>query len=388
MLRRHTPVALMAAAAIVSLSAAATACPFCSAPSLTFSEQVSQSDAVVLVKWKDGKKSDGRLPGSTTYEVSEIAKGSQATLKKGKDVVLARFRPGKKGDLFLLLGTRAVNVEWGTPVEVSSASYKYIAGAPHPKKPAAERLKYFLQYLEFPDDVVSNDAYAEFANAPYKDIAKLAKDLPRERIRKWIASSDTAPTRLGLYGLLLGLCGKADDAKLMEKKILEKSSDYRLGIEGVMSGYLMLTGEKGLKVLEDAKLKDEKVAFSETYAAMQAIGFIWDYAPGKIKQARLRKSMRILLNRPTTADLVIANLARWKDWGIQPQLMKLYDDKEYNIPAVKRAIVRFLLVCSKDMKEGTPPEKEPPHVKQAKTNLATLRNKDPKTVRDAERFFL
>ena len=99
--RRHTFAALMAAAAIVSLTAIASACPFCSAPSLTFSEQVSQSDAVVLVKWKDGKKSDGRLPGNTTYEISEIAKGSQATLKKGKDVVLARFRPGFLGSALL-----------------------------------------------------------------------------------------------------------------------------------------------------------------------------------------------------------------------------------------------------------------------------------------------
>jgi hypothetical protein len=387
MLRK--PLALLTAAvAVLSLTSAAYACPFCSAPSLTFAEQVSQSDAVVLVKWKDAKKSDGRLPGNTTYEISEIAKGSKATLKPGKEIVLGQFHPAKKGDQFLLLGTRAVNVEWSRPVEVSSAGYKYISKAPHPKKPTAERLTYYLKYLEFPDEVISNDAYAEFANAPYKDIASLAKDMPRERIRKWIASSDTAPTRLGLYGLLLGLCGKPEDAKLMEKKILEKSNDYRLGIEGVMSGYLLLTGEKGLKVIEDAKLKDEKIAFSETYAAMQAVSFVWDYAPGKIKKDRLRQSMRLLLDRATVADLVIANLARWKDWGIQDRLMKLYNTKEYDNPPVRRAIVRFLLVCSKDAKEGTPPEKLPAHVKTAKKNLQLLRKKDPKTVRDAERFFL
>lgn len=386
MLRRQPLTLLTAAAAVLSLTAAARACPFCSAPSLTFAEQVSQADAVVLVKWKAGKKSDGKLPGSTTYEISEIAKGS--ALKPGRQIVLSQFLPGKKGDKYLLLGMRAVDVQWGRPVEVSSAGYKYIAHAPHPKKPTAERLKYYLKYLEFPDEVVATDAYAEFSNAPYKDIKKLAKDLPRERLRKWMSSSDTAPTRVGLYGLLLGLCGKAEDAKLMKKKILEKSKDYRLGIEGVMSGYLLLTGEKGLKVLETAKFEEEKVAFSETYAAMQAISFVWDYAPGKIKPDRLRRSMRLLLNRPTVADLVIANLARWKDWGIQDRLMKLYDTKEYNNPPVRRAIVRFLLVCGKDVKEGTPPEKLPAHVKAAKKNLELLRKKDPKTVRDAERFFL
>ena len=388
MIRRQIPVALLTAVAVLATTAAVRACPLCSAPSFTYSERVSQADAVVLVKWKAGRKSDGRIPGTTTYEITQVSKGTKAVLKPGKEIVLTRYRPGKKGDLFLLMGTKVVNVEWGSPIDVSSTGYKYIANSPHPKKPAVERLKYFLKYLEFPDDVIANDAYAEFAMAPYKDIAKLTKLLPRERIRKWISSPDTPPTRIGLYGLLLGLCGEASDAKLMEKKILEKSGDYRLGIEGVMAGYLMLAGEKGLIILEDAKFKDQKVAFSETWAAMQAIGFLWDFAPGKIKKVRLRQSMRLLLNRATTADLVIANLARWKDWSVMDRLMKLYGQKDYNIPAIKRSIVRFLLVCSKDMKADTPPSKIPAHVRKAKKNLEILRKKDPKTVRAAERFFL
>lgn len=371
-------------AALFAVPTAALACPFCSAPSLTQAEQVSQSDAVILVEWLSGKKTDGKVPGTTNYKIKKIVKGSKATMKVGGTLTLSPYRPGKSGQLFLLMGRKTVNVEWGTPLEVSEASFKFIANAPHPKKPTAERLKYYLKYLEFPDDLVSNDAYAEFANAPYKEIKKLKKDLPRDRLRKWIASSDTPATRLGLYGLLLGLCGKKEDAELMRKKILAESKEYRLGIEGVMSGYLMLTGDPGLEVLEEAKFEDKKAAFSETYAAMQAVSFMWEYAPGKIGKDRLRQSMRLLLDRPTTADLVIANLARWKDWGIQDQLVKLYGKKDYDIPAVKRAIIRYLLVCSKDVK---PKGKTPEHAKKAMKHLSDLRKKDPKTVRDAERFF-
>jgi len=387
MFRRQAFTAVLSALVCGVWASVAAACPFCSAPSLTLAEQVAQADAVVLTKWVDGKKTDGRTPGSTTYEVTKVVKGSQASLKPGSEIVLSRFRPGKKGQLFVLMGQRSVNVEWGTPLEVSEAGFKYIANAPHPKKPTVERLKHYLKYLEFPDTQISNDAYAEFANAPYKEIVKVADELPRERIRKWIASPDTPATRLGLYGLLLGLCGEKEDAELMKQKILENSKEYRLGIEGVMSGYLLLRGEEGLEILEDAKLKNKDVAFSETYAAMQAVSFMWEYAPGVIKKQRLRESMRLLLDRPTTADLVIANLARWKDWGVQDRLMTLYGKKEYDIPAVKRAIVRYLLVCSKDVKPKTPEDKFPPHVKQARENLDVLRKKDPKTVRDAERFF-
>ncbi|MFQ5730608.1 MAG: hypothetical protein ACE5KM_01505 [Planctomycetaceae bacterium] len=379
---------ILPAMLFVAVSAAnASACPFCAAPTQTLAEQVETADAVVLVEWVKSNKSDGRLPGNTTVKIKKVAKGSKAALKPGATLFLRGYRPGKKGDLFLLMGQRADNVEWGAPLDVSQASYNYIIGAPSPKRPRVERLKYYLKYLEFPDTVVANDAYFEFANAPYKDIAKLAKALPRERIRKWINSADTPITRQGLHGLLLGLCGNKDDAALMKKKILKDSKEYRLGIEGVMSGYLLLAGETGLQVLEDSKLENDKVAFSETYAAMQALNFMWEFAPDRIKKRRLKESMRILLNRPTIADIVIAHLARWKDWDVQDRLLKLYDHKDYDIPAIKRAVVRFLLVCRKDFPAGTPPAKLPPHVRKAKANLERLRKKDPKTVKHAERFF-
>ena len=236
---------------------------------------------------------------------------------------------------------------------------------------------------------MANDAYGEFANAPYEDIAKLKDEMPREKIRNWVTSSDTNVARLGLYGLLLGLSGTDEDARLMEKKISEPTQDFRLGIDGVMSGYLLLTGAEGLELLEKTKLKpgkESKVPFSETYAAMQALRFMWTYGDGTIEKESLRKSMRLLLDRPELADLVVADLARWQDWSVQDRLMNLYGKEGYDIPSIKRAIVRYFLVASKkDEKdqEGNAAQ----HVAQAKQHLETLRERDPKTVKEAERFF-
>ena len=97
---------------------------------------------------------------------------------------------------------------------------------------------------------------------------------------------------------MLGLSGNADDAQLMHAKIMETGQDFRLGIEGVMGGYLMITGEKGLNEIEKAKLQNKEVAFSETYAAMQALRFLWTYGDGRISGDRLKTSMRLLLDRP------------------------------------------------------------------------------------------
>ncbi len=370
------------------------ACPFCAAPSLTMAEQVAQSDATVLVMWASGVKGTDDSAGSTTFEVKQIVRNFKDTVKVGEKITLPRYRAAKAGDLFMLMGTqteKGKSIEWGSPLEVSEGSFNYISQAPSPEQPVAKRLEYYVKFLENPQELVANDAYGEFANAPYEDITKLGDKLPREKLRVWVTNAETPATRLGLYGLLIGLCGNDEDAKAIEARILQKSDDFRLGIDGLISGYLLLTRAKGLEVIDNAKLRNKNVPFSETYAAMQAIRFMWQYGDSRIEQERLRASMRILLERPELADLVIADLARWKDWSIQEKLMAMYGEGEFNIPSIKRAIVRYMLVSSKDLpKDATAGENAtiPKHVEQGRIHVAKLREKDPKTVAEAERFML
>jgi hypothetical protein len=357
---------------------------------LTLSEQLQGADAAVLVQWVSGKRPEKDNAGNTVYEISQVVKGPK-TLAKGKRIELERFRAGKAGDLFLLLGTKGDGIDWGSPLEVTETSFNYITQAPSPEAPPTKRLSYFLKFLEFSDPTIGNDAFGEFGNAAFKDIALLSKEFPREKLRKWLNSPDTQQSRLGLYGMMLGLCGDESDAQLLKAKIIEPTQDLRLGIDGMMAGYLLLTGEKGLAVIEETKLANKKVPFSETYSGMQALRFMWSYGEGRIPPERLRQSMRILLDRPDLTDLVVADLARWKDWSVQKRLMDMYGADEFNIPSHKRAIVRYMLACTKDVPEaqgegqGQP---LPQHVIDAQKYLKQLREKDPKTVAEAERFFI
>ncbi|MDF1745870.1 MAG: hypothetical protein P1V19_19380 [Gimesia sp.] len=362
---------------VVAQSPFVTACPFCSAPSLTLTEQLSQSDVAVLVQWSEAEKGTLEKAGKTVFEIKEIVNQTDKDkLKVGDQITINRHRPGKKGNLFLLLGTKGTSIDWGDPIEVTETSFHYIS----------KRLRYFLKFLEYPDQMVSNDAYAEFANAPYEDITPLAKDLPREKLRKWIVDPNTPVTRLGLYGLLLGLCGQESDVAFMEKKINEPTKEFRLGIDGVISGYLLLTGAEGLDKIDKTKFVPKNVAFSETYAAMQALRFMWTYGDERISKERLRKSMQLLLDRPELTDLVVADLARWNDWSVQDRLMEMYGTGDYDIPSIKRAIVRYLLVASKGKnKKGIGPDAAT--TEKAKALLDKLRKEDPKTVKSAERFF-
>ena len=389
-MRTAAPFILTAAVTLATAAQAAVACPFCEAPSLTLAEQLAQADAAVLVQWVEGKKDTDKEVGSTTYEIKQIVRNHKDSLKAGDRVTLRRYRPSKAGDLFMLMGSKGASIDWGSPLEVTETGFNYIAQAPSPEVPTTKRLEYYARFLEYSDQMMATDAYGEFANAPYKDIVPLAEKLPKGKIREWIASPDTPQTRLGLYGLLIGLCGDDEDAKRLAAKIQEETEDFRLGIDGLMSGYLLLTGDKGLDLIDKEKLANRDVPFSETYAAMQALRFMWRYAEGRIEKPRLRQSMRVLLERPELTDLVIADLARWKDWSVQDRLMSIYGQDPYNIPSIKRAIVRYMLVCSKDIPEDAPAGENselPAHVIKARKHVATLREKDSKPVNEAERFF-
>lgn len=386
---RNLKLTLFAAAmtAVFSFPRICEACEYC-IPVLTLSEQVDQADAVVLAKWISANQTkteteDEFATGTTKYRVIEVVKNLEGEAIENIEIALPEYRSGKAGDLAMLFAIKVDELEWGDPVTVTEASYKYFKNSPDLDTPLPERLIYYLDFLEYPDDMVANDAYGEFAAAPFVEIKKLKQKLPREKLREWVKDPETAVTRLGLYGLMLGLCGDEEDARLMKARITEPLSEdnqFRVGVDGIMAGYLILTGEEGLKVLEDTRLKKGvKVPYSETLAAMQAVRFSWNYDE-RIEKDRLKRAMRLLLDRPDIIDLAIADLARWKDWEIQDQLLAIYDQKEYEIPSVKRSIVRYFLAASKMAKD----EK---HVTLAKKHLETLRKKDPKTVKQSERFF-
>jgi hypothetical protein len=384
-------------------AAGAHLCPFCDAPTLVMAEQIQMCDHMLLGKWVGGEKSTELRGGSSKFELIDIGFSKGDRFKKGQVIEMPQYIAGSKTATYSLMGPEERLEDWHSPMEVTEEGWRYLSKMPVPvtdPKMQAERLKYFIPYFEHPDQSVSNDAFAEFAAAPYDVISQLKDQLPREKILKWLADPKTAVTRIGFYGLMAGLCGQPEDAALLEKKIVVLDADFRLGIEGVMAGYLLITGEQGLKVLEDAKMrtrlamnsegKEVPLPFSETYAVMQALRFMWTYEPDRLPKERLKQSMQILLDRPELADLVITDLARWKDWSVQDRLMAMYDDEKFSIPPIRRAIVRYLYYCSQE--KGEPAGDEvaalTESARKAQENLKILEEKDPKTVGDAKRYLI
>ncbi len=389
----------LAAGVTSALQQTASACPFCDAPQLTMAEMIDQSDHLLLAKWVSGERPTPESAGSVNFEIVEVGRSQEDLLKAGQVITLPFYITGEVDQQFALMGPGTDYLNWQQPIEVTKNSWDYLRECPAPEKDPErreKRLAWFLQYLEHPELLVSNDAYGEFAAAPYKTIRPLREQFPREKLKEWLKDSETPVTRIALYGMMLGLCGEAEDAQILEDIIMNVDTDFRLGLEGIMSGYVMITGEEGLKKLEAAKIHqttyvdndgmEQKLPFSETYATVNTLRFLKRYEPDCVPFERLAASMYLLLDRPELSDLIIADLARWQDWSVQDRLMKMFDEEPFQIPSIKRAIVRYMLACEKAGKKN--PEEFAEYAAAATSNLTLLEDKDARIFRDAKRFFI
>jgi len=74
-----------------------------------------------------------------------------------------------------------------------------------------------------------------------------------------------------------------------------------------------------------------------------------------------------------------------------PTLAELYDAEAYQIPGIKRSIIRYFDAATKDLPKDaktSDAEKLPEHVKQAQQYLAAIEKKDPETVKSVKQFLI
>lgn len=387
-------ISLMASfGSVVVAVALANACPYCPPTDATMSQKLAESDTACVVKFLDSKNGEELSMQTTSFEVAKLMK-TKDSLKVGSKITAPFGVTGKKGDFFLLMGQlKDDEMEWNLPTSMDAelwSEYRYLLNAPSTEQPQAERLTYFLKYLDNKNTTISNDAFGEFARASFQDVEQLAPKLSREKIRGWLDDPDPQLiVRRAFYGMLLGLCGNDDDAAYLERKILAPidPSKIRLGIEGLMGGYLLLKGPAGLEMLMQKKvdslpanLVNDDPRIDDLNALRMTVSFLWDYRQGQFTKDSLRAVMRRFLDWPQFADMAIVDLARWKDWTPLDQLIKGYGREPWDTRSAKEKVVAYALSCRKDVPKSGNGEL-PPHAVKAQKFLDSLDPDFVKSVR-------
>jgi hypothetical protein len=325
-------------------------------------------------------------PPGGTYEVAENESSGvvrAAVVNEDDESADARSRDRVKTVAFVIPQL----LEWDSPVNATPERLDYILQAPAAELPDNQRLSYYISFLESPDSLLAIDAWSEFAGARYEDVVAVSQNFPREKLRDWVADPNANPERLGLYGMMLGLCGDTDDAKFLEEQISQpRTGDFRYGIDGVMGGYLRLTGESGLRFLEETRLSRADVSSEELMAVVTAIQYMWSCESSRIDKQRLRSSLHLLLENPELRELVITDLARWKDWPTAVRLVEMF--AEIDDDRSQKAIVQFTIALLRDSEKNTGPDAPSAELVSASRNfLAMVQMNHPRLLREAYREF-
>ncbi|HWA99221.1 MAG TPA: hypothetical protein VG713_12045, partial [Pirellulales bacterium] len=282
----------LSAAALLLAAALAIACPFCKVQEPTFAERREAATFVGLAEVV------GHQGEQTTCRVHQALKGTRASADD-LELRLAELAALRPGALAVLLEGPA----WSA-IPVTEISAAYFARAPGLRLPASARLPYFARYLEHAEPAVAADAYAEFARAAVDEVAQVAGQVPMPALRRWLVDPDVPGPRKGLYGLLAGLAPAADDrtanAEVLHTVITTPASDFRAGFDGVLAGYLLLAGERGLDELTARLIADPEASPADVRHLLAALRFYVEFGTA-IPTTRIAAAVRPLLARPEIA---------------------------------------------------------------------------------------
>jgi hypothetical protein len=355
------------------------ACPFCTPQGTSLLGETAQATMVLYGDLTDARQDPDTGEGTTKLTVAGVVKGNKA-YEGQKEVTLSRFIPVFKdaeGKYFYLVFCDVfkgkVDPYRVLPVQKGGDVAQYLKGALALKdEKIARRLRFFFDYLDNSDLEVSNDAYREFANADYKDYRDMAKDLPADRIAGWLEEPEKNKTpayRYGLYASMLGHCGTEKHAALLHKLLEDPARRVGSGVDGILAAYVMLKPKEGWAYLDEV-LKDAKKEFLLRYAGLRAVRFLWDSRPDLVARNDLKEGVAQLLDQGDIADLAIDDLRKWACWDLAARVLALKDKPVYEVPIVRRAILRFALCCKGNA--------------ACERYVADQRAKDPQMVSDVE----
>lgn len=360
-------------AAALATTSPAAACSFCGgspATQSTLRERFAQAKGVVLGTLKNPTFRDDRGGGTTEFHFDAVLK-SDPVVAKLSAVVLPRYLPvvGSTPPYLMFFDTTGGKPDafFGTPA--TEPLRKYAAGltALDPKHPT-KRLAYYFAHLDSPEPPIAEDAFLEFAKTPDADILAAKAVLSPAKLRRLLLDPKTPPSRLGVFALMLGLCGDASHADTFTQLLTPPLADaVAENLGGLLAGYSLLDPKAGWAAVR-ATLTDTKQLFAHRLSALQAVQFFQatrakDYRPTVVD------TYKAVLPDPDLADLAIDDLRRWGWWDLSADVLSLYAKPTHAAPVYRKGIVRYALRCPDPI---------------AKRFVEAVRKTEPKLVADVE----
>jgi hypothetical protein len=342
----------LAALAAAGLPCPAWACSICGGDlkgRQTLRQEAAAARVIVFGTLSNARLTPGAAggDGQTDFKIRQTLKGADS-LKGTATLTLPRYLPGDgkesqrgvfffdlRGDRLILLGGRA-----GVSEQVA-AYVKEIDTLAHSAGPAL--LEFYLRRLDHPDPDVAADAFIELARGSDADLARCARAIAPERLRRLLTSPATPRERIGLCAFLLALAGSEKDAELLSRLLSQAPVGEASMRRGLLIGYTILKPAEGWRVIHKT-LGENQREFLERHAVFGALEFFYNWQPRENRE-RILLGMKLAVQSAELADLAAEDLRRWRWWDLTGTVLAQYDRPGYDSPIVRRAILRYALAC-------------------------------------------
>jgi hypothetical protein len=126
-----------------------------------------------------------------------------------------------------------------------------------------------------------------------------------------------------------------------------------------------------MPLVEELFLRNQQAEYADTYAAIMALRFHGSETD-ILPRERILQGLRLMLDRPQLADLVIPDLARWEDWTVMGRLVRLFKEADEKSSWVRVPVINYLRACP---------------LPEAQQSIQELEKIDPAAVKRANTFF-
>jgi hypothetical protein len=315
----------------------------------TLAADHKQAAIVVVGSFTNAKKAEN----STDFVIEKVVKFHptlKAKMKVGngkKVITLPRYLPQLKNKLIVFadLANGEIDAYRGVELERGSTLLPYFIGAISVKDgPMVVRVRYFFDHLNSPDPEVASDALREIDGLDFKEYMHIAKELPADRLVRWLQDPSTPPDRYGLYAALLAQCGRPENTKVLRAILDQRDRPRHADYGRVFAACVILDAKKSWPYLTGT-LTNLKQDFPTRYAALRAVRFLWDYRPEVVGKKNRLDALALVLADSEMADLAIEEVRKRQAWEFTDHALNLFGKESYDTPIVRRSIVRFAL-CS------------------------------------------
>jgi hypothetical protein len=339
----------IALVSLITLPIPAFACSFCGPPSgrSTLREELAKADAVVFGTLKNPQLGSDPTTGTTEFHVTAVLK-SHGIVEKRTVITIPKYLPipaGVSGEAVVFFGDRKGQPDALRSQTSNAALAAYLTGvAKLDANDVPARLGFAFQNLDSADETVSGDAFLEFAKAGDADILKAVPRFDPVKLRTLIKNPKLPGSRLGVFALLLGLCGEKSDAAVLAGMIEGKLTERIMSaLGGLLSGMVLLDAPTGWKAVGQY-LTGTQYNFGVRLSAFSAVRYFQATRPKESREPILAIYKELLADSDT-ADLAMEDLRRWKWWDHTDTIVKLFGQPEFQAKGPRNAILRYALGC-------------------------------------------